>query len=142
MVFIYILKFEKNKYYIGKTLNPQFRLENHFNNNCSEWTKLYKPLKVLKILPNCDDEDKYTKIYIDKYGIENIRGGVYTYINLDTLTKKMLKQINNSKNNKCFNCGHIVHSSKNYEYNKQIDADNIIWCYEYYDKEFKNEMLY
>jgi len=47
MVFIYILQLEKGKYYIGKTNNPQFRLETHFNSNGSEWTKIYKPLKVL-----------------------------------------------------------------------------------------------
>ena len=47
MVFIYTLQLEKGKYYVGKTNNPQFRLESHFNSNGSEWTKLYKPLKVL-----------------------------------------------------------------------------------------------
>ena len=64
MVFIYILQLEKGKYYVGKTNNPQFRLESHFNSNGSEWTKMYKPKKVLEIKPNCDDydEDKYTKI--------------------------------------------------------------------------------
>ena len=39
MVFIYALKLEKGKYYIGKTNNPKFRLESHFNSNVSEWTK-------------------------------------------------------------------------------------------------------
>ena len=28
---IIILKLEGNKYYVGKTTNPQFRLENHFH---------------------------------------------------------------------------------------------------------------
>ena len=43
MVYIYVLALEKNKYYIGKTSNPQFRLESHFSATGSEWTKLYKP---------------------------------------------------------------------------------------------------
>ena len=30
MVFIYIIQLEQGKYYIGKTNNPQFRLESHF----------------------------------------------------------------------------------------------------------------
>ena len=63
MVFIYIIQLEQGKYYIGKTNNPQFRLESHFNSNGSEWTKIYKPLKVIEVKPNCDDydEDKITR---------------------------------------------------------------------------------
>ena len=33
MVFIYILLLELNKYYIGKTNNPDIRLDSHFNSN-------------------------------------------------------------------------------------------------------------
>ena len=74
MVFIYILKLELNKFYIGKTNNPDIRLDSHFNSNGSEWTKIYKPMKVYKIIPDCDpyDEDKYTLNYMDKKGIDNV----------------------------------------------------------------------
>ena len=67
MVFIYTLKLEQGKYYVGKTNNPEFRIENHFNSNGSEWTKKYKPLKILEIIPNCDDydEDKFTRQYME-----------------------------------------------------------------------------
>jgi hypothetical protein len=85
MVYIYVLKLENNKYYIGKTETPKFRIENHFSSNGSEWTKLYKPIKIIEIIPDCDnyDEDKYTKIYMDKYGINNVRGGSYVQIELN-----------------------------------------------------------
>jgi predicted GIY-YIG superfamily endonuclease len=33
MKFIYILELENNKYYVGKTTNPYFRLEQHFNSD-------------------------------------------------------------------------------------------------------------
>ena len=33
MVYIYILQLQQNKYYVGKTVNPNFRLEQHFNSN-------------------------------------------------------------------------------------------------------------
>ena len=68
MVYIYVLKLEKGKYYVGKTNNPYFRLESHFNSNGSAWTQKYKPIKILKIIDNCDDydEDKYTRKYMDK----------------------------------------------------------------------------
>ncbi|WP_396189983.1 GIY-YIG nuclease family protein, partial [Flavobacterium sp.] len=114
MVFIYVLKLQKGKYYVGKTSNPQFRLESHFNHNGSEWTKIYKPTKIIELIPDCDDydEDKYTKIYMDRYGIENVRGGSYTSIQLDTSTKKQLIKISNSTNNRCFQCGKSGHFAK------------------------------
>ena len=115
MVFIYAIQLEKGKYYIGKTNNPQFRLESHFNSNGSEWTKKYKPLKVLEIKPNCDDydENKITLQYMDIYGINNVRGGSFVSITLSNSTIDALKQMNNGTNNKCFTCGCIGHFTNN-----------------------------
>ena len=92
-MYIYILQLEKGKYYVGKTKNPYFRFENHFYSSGSEWTKLYKPIRILELIADCDDydEDKYTLIYMDKYGIDNVRGGSFTTIELDKSTKNQLK---------------------------------------------------
>ena len=63
---IYVLQLENNKYYVGKTTQLDFRIQNHDNGIGSAWTKKYKPIKILKLFPNCDnyDEDKYTRMYI------------------------------------------------------------------------------
>ena len=53
MVFIYILELENKKYYIGKTKNPDFRLEQHFNSTGSQWTKKYKPKRLQLLLNIC-----------------------------------------------------------------------------------------
>ena len=62
MLFIYVIELQNDKYYVGKTVNPHYRIETHFTNNGAEWTKLYKPIKILELIPNCDnyDEDNYT----------------------------------------------------------------------------------
>jgi len=132
MVFIYALQLEKNKYYIGKTNNPQFRLNNHFNSNGSEWTKLYKPLKVIELKPNCDDydEDKITRQYMDKYGINNVRGGSFVSVKLEKSTMDVLQQMSNGTNNKCFDCGKDGHFAKDCE--KEYE----VWGCEYCGKEF------
>ena len=146
MVYIYILKLQHNKYYIGKTSNPYFRIESHFNSHGSEWTKINKPIKLLKLIKGDDyDEDKYTKMYMDKYGIENVRGGSYTSVKLDKETKNQLVKISNSTNNRCFKCGKEGHFAKDckeqdYTSNESNESDeNVIWLCEYCDKEFEDE---
>ncbi len=114
MVYIYVLSLEQNKYYIGKTNNINFRLDQHFNSNGSEWTKRFHPLALVELIPNCDsfDEDKYTKIYMNKYGIDNVRGGSYCQIKLSINTIETLKKELNGANDKCYTCGQYSHFSK------------------------------
>ena len=114
MVYIYTLQLEEGKYYIGKTSNPDFRIEHHFQNSGAIWTKKYKPLNVLEIIPDCDDydEDKYTRRYMDKYGIDNVRGGSFCEVILDELTIRMLEKMSKTTQNKCFTCGIIGHFAK------------------------------
>ena len=142
MVFIYALQLEKGKYYIGKTNNPQFRLESHFKSNGSEWTKIYKPIFLLELRPNCDDydEDKVTRQYMDKYGIENVRGGSFVSIKLNKSTIDHLQQMSNGTNNKCFICSKEGHFAKDCEENEcwetESDGSENIWCCDYCEKEF------
>ena len=114
MVFIYILLLEQQKYYIGKTNIPIFRIKDHFNQdsqNGAAWTRKYKPVEVEKIIPNCDnfDEDKITKIYMKKHGINNVRGGSYVKISLDQNQITFLEKEIFAAENSCFHCGQIGH---------------------------------
>lgn len=73
---IYILKCQGNKYYVGKTDDPEDRISQHFSGFGSEWTKRHPPQRVLEVIEGCDefDEDKYTLKSMQKYGIDNVRG--------------------------------------------------------------------
>uniref|UniRef100_A0A6C0ASW7 CCHC-type domain-containing protein n=1 Tax=viral metagenome TaxID=1070528 RepID=A0A6C0ASW7_9ZZZZ len=146
MVFIYTLQLEGGKYYIGKTNNPQFRLESHFNSNGSEWTKLYKPIRILELKPNCDDydEDKITRQYMDKYGINNVRGGSFVSIKLQKHTIDTLKQMRNGTNDKCFVCEKVGHFAKDCQEDEcwETDSDEeyeLMWVCECCGKEFTEE---
>lgn len=133
---IYILKLKNNKYYVGRTskdINERFA--EHLLGSGSQWTSLNYPINVLEIIPNCDafDEDKYVKINMAKYGIDNVRGGSYTKINLTQQEINVLKQEIFGSSNKCFKCGSSDHYAKNcyvkqkkyyyYSYDSDSDSD-------------------
>ena len=146
MVYIYVVKLGQDKYYIGKTNNPQFRLDNHFAPNCSEWTKIYKPIRLLELKQNCDDydEDKITRQYMDKYGIENVRGGSFVSIKLNQSTIGHLQQMSNSTNNKCFTCGCSGHFTKECtnKTTQNICQDLNEYICDYYDSDEYEEVAY
>ena len=114
MVFIYILELENKKYYVGKTTNPDFRLEQHFNSSGSQWTKKYKPKKILELLPDCDnyDEDKYTLKFMEKYGINNVRGGSFCELKLNKDNLSTIKKMITGSTDKCYICGDTNHFAK------------------------------
>jgi hypothetical protein len=111
--FIYILELQNDKYYIGKTTNPKFRINQHINENGTAWTKKHSPKKLLELIPNCGDfdEDKYTLTYMKIKGIKNVRGGSFSQIEIDENTIKVIKKMLKNEDNLCFNCdeeGHFI----------------------------------
>lgn len=109
---IYVLRLKQEKYYIGKSSNPDKRIKAHFKGEASDWTKRYPPESVVERINNCDpyDEDKTTKIYMARYGIDNVRGGTYCQISLSEAVQKQLQTEIWGANDKCFRCGgdHLV----------------------------------
>ena len=110
-MYIYILLLSNNKYYVGRTNNPNFRLADHFNRNGANWTKKYTPRRVIDIIPNCDtfDEDKYTILYMQKYGIDNVRGGSFCEERLSNANVGTINKMIQGATNKCYICGNKGH---------------------------------
>ena len=148
MTNIYILKLKNKKYYIGKTENPKLRVGEHFSGDGSAWTRKYPPKKIKKIINNCDDydEDKYTKKYMAKYGINNVRGGSYININLEDYQLQALKRELIMTNNLCARCGRDGHFAKdcyaktdadgNYIEEEEEEEEEEMYQCEYCDKIF------
>ena len=104
---IYKMNLKGGKKYVGKTTNFERRMDQHFSGNGAKVTKKFKPIDgtVVDEVPGFfsdDVEQEYTEEYIDKYGYENVRGGMYT--NSKTLKKTPVK-----KAVKCYKCGKFGH---------------------------------
>jgi hypothetical protein len=75
---------------------------------------MYKPINVIETIHNCDDydEDKYTLIYMKKYGIDNVRGGSFSNIELSENDIKTIEKMIISTSDKCFKCKQSGHFAR------------------------------
>ena len=132
MSYIYVIKLAYGKYYVGKTTNPRYRLDDHFSENGSLWTQKYKPFKVVELFKsnNSMDEDNTTIKYMKDYGINNVRGGSFTSLTLNTAVKETITKMIDTSENRCFKCNKVGHFAseckmenykKNYELPKKTD---------------------
>ena len=111
MVTIYVLRQQNNKYYIGKTSNPTYRLHDHFSEGGAAWTKKYKPISIHELRPDRPhtDEQIITQEYMQKYGIDNVRGGPWCKISLTAEEKLLITHIIQSNTDTCYKCGKTGH---------------------------------
>jgi hypothetical protein len=86
MSLLFVIKCQKEKYYLGLSKNFVSIFFKHLENHDSiHWMNMYKPMQLvhidhffnLKMLNNC------VIYYMYIYGIENVRGGIYSNIILN-----------------------------------------------------------
>ena len=108
---IYILRLKNGKYYIGKSDNPLKRYQEHLEGRGSVWTRQNKPVAVVKVIENASpfDEDKYTKEYMSRYGVDNVRGGSYSSLRLDDVQEEALERELRGAQDACMRCGRPGH---------------------------------
>jgi hypothetical protein len=113
MVHIYVLELTNNKYYVGKTKNPIYRMTDHFTDGGSAWTKKYPPISIRELRPDRPDIDEQivTQEYMNKFGIDNVRGGPWCKIFLDSSEKRIIDGIIKSGTDVCYKCGEKGHFS-------------------------------
>jgi len=93
---IFVLELEHGTFLVGRTSLQTFMFEDILKLCITpvarHWLDLHRPLKILIVYPNCSpfDEDKYVKMFMKHYGVENVRGGSYSSVILDPLLKRLI----------------------------------------------------
>jgi len=112
---IYVLKCQEGKYYIGKTYNFMRRYDDHLSGKGAFWTRRYRPIEIVELVGNVDkfDEDKYVWKYMEKYGIENVRGGSYSQMILNEGLICCANRHLKSAGDLCYKCSQRGHFYNN-----------------------------
>ena len=119
--YIYKLNLENGKKYIGKTIDIDRRMDQHFSGKGSKVTQKFKPIDC-EIVDVCNGffsselEQDHTNKNINKFGYENVRGGSYT-------NSKTLKATPKKKIVTCYKCGKEGHyANRCYSKNNNFDS--------------------
>lgn len=83
-IWVYVLKLEEDKFYIGKSSSRHWinRCSEHFNGSGSKFTQLYKPEKVIELYLVDSDYEAHeleldlTLLYLKLYNTNDIRGSI------------------------------------------------------------------
>jgi len=104
---IYVFRCVEDKFYVGRTKDVFSRINEHLNTNYgSEWTRIYPIIDVVEVLENQDafEEDKQVLLYMYKCGIQNVRGGIYSNIELTQGQENEIRRRINGATDRCLIC--------------------------------------
>jgi predicted GIY-YIG superfamily endonuclease len=105
--YVYVLKCTHGKYYVGLTEDPSYRIDEHFAGDGSVWTRKYKPIELRNLFSRCELEDeKYVTLkYMKKYGVDNVRGGPFSTLDLPDSVNDMINRLVVHTVDACYKCG-------------------------------------
>ena len=109
---IYELKLRYGHYYVGKTDNLERRFDEHLAGEGSEWTHLHPvACRAPIVIPGSTglDEDRHVKYLMSKYGIDKVRGGTYSQIELSDMQIAALEAELAHTEDRCHECGDTDH---------------------------------
>jgi hypothetical protein len=117
-IYIYVISQDCGKFFIGKTNTPNVLIEDIkelAKKHNLRWLINYKPFRIHEIIHSLDtwDEDKITLKYMDKYGIDNVRGGSFNSIILADEELATIRNMISSAKGCCPICNSTGHIKTN-----------------------------
>jgi predicted GIY-YIG superfamily endonuclease len=136
--YVYALQLSSNKYYIGKSFNVPKRFQEHLDGKGSSWTTRHKPIRIIeaKLITSQHDENNLTKDYMKKYGIQNVRGGSYTQVDLPLESVQSIEKEITGNADKCYKCQKYGHFARNCSYQEAEEAEEECWECDYCERQF------
>ena len=137
---LYILQLEDDKWYVGKSADVTARFTQHCSGSGSAWTREYAPIRIAETRPitSPHDETNVTKDLMKKYGVDNVRGGAYTAVDLPDEQVSAIRHELRSSSDACYSCGKKGHFASRCPAKKEEDA---VWCCNYCSREFATEAV-
>jgi hypothetical protein len=112
MPIIYGLKCQHGCFYVGRSRTRETldrRLEHHRNSTVA-WLRMHPPLEhIFEYEDECEEEDKQVLTLMRKFGVDRVRGGRFSNIEL---TQAQLSEIDRSirhASDACMRCGQMGH---------------------------------
>jgi predicted GIY-YIG superfamily endonuclease len=124
---IYVLRLVGGHFYVGKSDDVAKRYQQHLDGKGSSWTKKHKPIALERTIKNASvfDEDKITKEYMSRYGIDKVRGGSYVEAQLSDFQVETLKTEIWGAKDLCKICGRAGHFAKTCRAKTDVSGNKI-----------------
>ena len=109
---VYVLKLVEGKYYVGESCDVRYRMWSHVNYNGSAWTRKYGVIKRIPTLTkemNTFWELNETLKQMKMHGIDNVRGSMFSNIQLTGEQRRFAIQLYCEKERCCRKCGSHAH---------------------------------
>jgi len=105
---------------------------------------MFKPVSLEKTYENVSpfQEDAVTKEYMERYGIDKVRGGSYCQIELDDFQKECLTREIWGTKDKCMTCGRSGHFVKDCHATTDVSGNKIESKYDTSDEESSDEEVW
>lgn len=113
---VYRIKLDNDKYYVGRTNDKNKRIYSHIKGHGSAWTRKHKFIDCMSTITYSDSpfwelEETLENMYV--YGIDNVRGSMFTRMNLSRFDKIQAAQLYCEMYNLCRKCGSPDHYISN-----------------------------
>ena len=126
---VYVLKLQGGNYYVGKSDDVIGRFQEHMRGNGSAWTRKHKPISIVESRDGVSvfEEDKVTKEYMARYGIDKVRGGSYVMDELSDFHKEALNMEIWAAKDCCTQCGRKGHFVKYCHASTDVSGNRIVY---------------
>ena len=142
--YVYVLELNGGNFYVGKTNNIARRFNDHKNGRGCTWTRLHGGCKLIEIYQteNIFDEDKHTLDFMNMFGVDKVRGGSFSNIELKEEQISIITRSIRNANDMCQECGESGHFMNKCPSKSRFIPSNVSTCSRCFRSSHTTEQCY